>query len=61
MRSMSTVYPESKIFLNINIDHIEVFSHHIGTNSNALKNEFSVIESMLQSKMINDVIEIVMN
>jgi len=55
MKSISTVYPESKNFLNI--DDIEEFSHHIDTDSNALKNEFIVIKSMLQSKTINDVIE----
>ena len=55
MKSISTVYPESKNFLNI--DGIDEFSHRIDTDSNTLKNEFIVMKSMLQSKTINDVIE----
>ena len=54
MKSISTVYPESKNFLNIN--GIDEFSHHIDTDSNGLKIEFIVIKSMLQSKTINDVV-----
>jgi len=55
MKSISTVYPESKNFLNI--DDIGDFSCHIDADSSALKNEFIVIKPMLQSKTINDVIE----
>ncbi|CAF1464519.1 unnamed protein product, partial [Rotaria sordida] len=55
MKSISTVYPESSNFLNI--DDIEEFSRHIDTDPSALKNKFIVIKSMLQSKTINDVIE----
>jgi len=56
MKSISTVYPESKNFLNI--DDIDEFSQHIDTDSSALKNEFLVIKSILQSKTINEVIEL---
>ncbi len=55
MKSISTVYPESKNFLNI--DDIDEFSSHIDPDSSALKIEFIVIKSMLQSKTINNVIE----
>ncbi|CAF1338639.1 unnamed protein product, partial [Rotaria sordida] len=55
MKSISTVYPESSNFLNI--DDIEEFSRHMDTDPSALKNKFIVIKSMLQSKTINDVIE----
>jgi hypothetical protein len=55
MKIISTVYPESKNFLNIN--DIDEFSRHIDTDSNALKNEFIIIECMLQSKATNEVIE----
>jgi hypothetical protein len=55
MKIISTVYPESKHFLNIN--NIDEFSRHIDTDSSALKNEFIIIKSMLQSKTINEVIE----
>ena len=36
MKSISTVYPESEHFLNI--DHIDEFSLHIGADINILKN-----------------------
>ena len=52
MKSISTVYPESENFLNS--EAVEDFSRHIGVDSNALKNEFIVIKSMLQSKTITD-------
>ena len=55
MKSISTVYPESENFLNIS--EVEEFSRHIDTDSNAPKNEFVVIKSMLQSKTVADVIE----
>ncbi len=55
MKSISTVYPESKNFLNI--DDVDEFSRHIDVDSRALKNEFIVIKSMLMSKTINDVIQ----
>ncbi len=55
MKIISTVYPESKNFLNIN--DIDEFSRHIDTDSSALKNEFIIIKPMLQSKPINEVIE----
>ena len=54
MKSISTVYPESQNFLNV--DDIDEFSHHIGADPNALKNEFIVIKAMLKSKTITDVI-----
>lgn len=46
MKSLSTVYPESENFLNI--DYIDEFSLHIGADSNVLKNELIVIKSMIQ-------------
>ena len=55
LKSISTVYPETTNFLNV--DHVEEFSRHINIDSNALKNEFIVIKPMLQSKNIHDVIE----
>ncbi len=55
MKSISTVYPESRNFLNI--DDIDELSRHVDADSSALKNEFIVIKSMLQSKTINNVIE----
>ena len=54
MKSISTVYPESQNFLNV--DYIGEFSHHIGADPNALQNEFIVIKAMLKSKTITDVI-----
>jgi len=35
---------------------MEKFSRHIDTYPNALKNEFTVIKSIIQSKTINDII-----
>ncbi|CAF1206118.1 unnamed protein product, partial [Didymodactylos carnosus] len=55
MNSIATIYPESKIFLNI--DDVDEFSRHIGADSSALKNEFTVIKSMLMPKTIIDVIQ----
>ena len=49
------IYPESKNFLSI--DDMDEFSYHIDADSSALKNEFTVIKAMLQSKTINDVID----
>ena len=54
MKSISTVYPESQNFLNV--DYIGEFSHHIGADPNAFLNEFIVIKAMLKSKTITDVI-----
>ena len=54
VKSISTVYPESEHFLNI--DYIDEFSLHIGADINALKNELIVIKSMVQSKTIADVV-----
>ncbi|CAM4917089.1 unnamed protein product [Rotaria socialis] len=56
MKSISTVYPNSTNFLNI--DAIDEFCFHIGGDSSALKNEFLVIKPMLQSKKVNNVIEL---
>lgn len=56
MKSISTVYPESANFLNI--DAVDEFCFHVGVDSNALKNEFLVIKPMLESKKVNDVIEL---
>ncbi|CAF3046475.1 unnamed protein product [Rotaria socialis] len=56
MKSISTVYPNSINFLNI--DAIDEFCFHIGGDSSALKNEFLVIKPMLQSKKVNNVIEL---
>ena len=55
MKSISTVYPESEHFLNI--DYIDEFSLHIGADINALKNELIVLKSMVQSKKIADVVQ----
>ncbi|CAM2727046.1 unnamed protein product [Rotaria socialis] len=55
MKSISTVYPESKVVLNI--DDVNAFSRHIDIDSSALKNEFIVIKSMFMSTTINDVIQ----
>ncbi|CAF3808597.1 unnamed protein product, partial [Rotaria sp. Silwood1] len=55
MNSIATVYPESKNFLSIN--DVDEFSRHIDVDSNALKNEFIVIKTMLMSKTINNVIQ----
>ncbi|CAF4010939.1 unnamed protein product [Rotaria sp. Silwood1] len=55
MKSIATVYPESKNFLSIN--DVDEFSRHIDVDSNALKNEFIVIKTMLMSKTINNVIQ----
>ena len=55
MKSISTVYPSSPNFLNT--DAVDEFCRHIGGDSSALKNEFPVIKSMLESKKINDVIQ----
>jgi hypothetical protein len=55
LKSISTVYPESENFLNI--DYIDEFCAHIGADSNALKNELIVIKPMVQSKQINDVVQ----
>ncbi|CAF2082724.1 unnamed protein product [Rotaria magnacalcarata] len=55
IKSISTVYPESEHFLNI--DYIDEFSLHIGADINALKNELIVIKSMVQSKTIADVVQ----
>ena len=55
MKSISTVYPESEHFLNI--DYIDEFSLHIGVDINALKNERIVIKSMVQSTTITDVVQ----
>ena len=46
MKSISTVHPESNIFLNF--DDIEEFSRHIDSDLSALKNEFTIIKSMRQ-------------
>ncbi|CAF2855335.1 unnamed protein product [Rotaria sp. Silwood2] len=56
MKSISTVYPNSTNFLNI--DAIDEFCFHIGGDSRALKNEFLVIKPMLESKKVNNVIEL---
>ncbi|CAM4971091.1 unnamed protein product [Rotaria socialis] len=56
MKRISTVYPNSTNFLNI--DAIDEFCFHIGGDSSALKNEFLVIKPMLQSKKVNNVIEL---
>ena len=55
MKSISTVYPSSPNLLNS--DAVDEFCRHIGGDSSALKNEFPVIKSMLESKKINDVIQ----
>ncbi|CAF1383133.1 unnamed protein product [Rotaria sordida] len=55
MKSISTIYPDSENFLNI--DDIDAFSEHIGGNLTVLKNEFAVIKSMLESKTVKDVFE----
>jgi hypothetical protein len=55
IKSISTVYPESENFLNI--EDVDEFCRHIDVDSSALKNEFAVIKSMFQSKTINDVIQ----
>ncbi|CAF5156169.1 unnamed protein product [Rotaria sp. Silwood1] len=56
MKSISTVYPESANFLNI--DEIDDFCCHIGGDKSSLKNEFLVIKPMLESKKVNNVIQL---
>lgn len=56
MKSISTVYPESANFLNI--DEINDFCCHIGGDTSALKNEFLVIKPMLQSKKIDNIVQL---
>lgn len=55
LKSLSTVYPESENFLNIN--DIQSFSDHIDGDLNATKNEFMVIKPMIKNKPITNVIE----
>ena len=45
LKSISTIYPESENFLNI--DYIDEFSLRIDADSNALKNELIVIKPMI--------------
>ena len=54
LKSISTVYPESENFLNG--AEVADFCNHINVNANLVKNEFIVIESLIQSKKITDVI-----
>ena len=56
MKIISTVYPESANFLNI--DEINDFCCHIDGDTNALRNEFLVIKPMLGSKKVDDVIRL---
>lgn len=56
MKSISTVYPESANFPNI--DEINDFCCHVDGDRNALKNEFLVIKPILESKKIDDVIQL---
>ncbi|CAF4787549.1 unnamed protein product, partial [Rotaria sp. Silwood2] len=53
---ISTVYPESANFLNI--DEINDFCCHIGGDKSSLKNEFVVIKPMLESKKVNNIIQL---
>ncbi len=55
LKSISTVYPESENFLNIN--DVRLFADHIDGDANAIKNEFMVIKPMIQNKSISNVIE----
>ncbi|CAF4531509.1 unnamed protein product, partial [Rotaria sp. Silwood2] len=59
MKNISTVYPESANFLNI--DEINDFCCHIGGDKSSLKNEFLVIKPMLESKKVNNIIQLLMN
>jgi hypothetical protein len=54
LKSISTVYPESENFLNG--DAVIDFCKHINVNANLVKNEFIVIQPLIQSKKITDVI-----
>ena len=54
LKSISTVYPESENFLNS--DSVTDFCNHININPNLVKNEFIVIQPLIQSKKITDVI-----
>jgi len=56
LKRLSTVYPESEKFLNI--DDIELFCDHIDGDLNAIKNEFMVIKLVIKSKSISNVIEL---
>ncbi|CAF1440621.1 unnamed protein product, partial [Didymodactylos carnosus] len=55
MKSISTVYPESGNFLNI--DQVDEFCRHVDVDSSALKNEFNVIKSWIESKKVSDIIK----
>lgn len=56
LKSLSTFYPESENFLNVN--DIQLFSDHIDGDLNVIKNEFMVIKPMIKNKPISNVIEL---
>lgn len=55
LKSISTVYPESEHFLNS--EAVDGFCCLIDTDPNLMKNEFTAIKPMLQSRAIADVID----
>ena len=56
MKSVSTVYPESANFLTVDV--VNEFADHIRAEKIALKNEFRVLESMLEPKNMTTIFEL---